>query len=175
MKLFSRAGVIAAVFLSMVPMAHAGDLDDATIYAIFDQANTADIATARLGTVKGHAAEVRALAEMVRNDHLAVQRMGRDLAQKLGLPATPPANDQSYANLAQAYNDLQSQSGKAFDEAYLRYEIGFHTAVINAVNTVLLPAIQDPELKDLVVKVLPGFEHHLAETKRVAAEMDLSF
>ena len=60
-------------------------LDDATIFAIFDQANVVDIWTGRLGLKQGHTEEVRALARMVATDHEAVQQLGRDLAKKLGV------------------------------------------------------------------------------------------
>ena len=139
----------------------------------FDQANTADITTARLGMKKAQHPDVRALAEMVCNDHLSVQQLGRNLAAQLGLVATPPDGDDSYARLADAYGELQDLSDEDFDRAYLVYEIGFHSSVIEAINEVLLPAIDSSELKALVQKVLPGFEHHLAETKRVAAELGI--
>lgn len=151
----------------------AAPLNDATIYAIFDQANTADISTARLGVKKAHHPKVRALAEMVRDDHLAVQQMGRELAAELGVAAMPPDDDDSFARLAEAYSDLQRLSGEDFDRAYLSYEIDFHASVINAINETLLPAINNPELKALVIKVLPGFEHHLAETRRIADELGI--
>ena len=149
----------------------AGKLDDATILAIFDQANAADIYTGRLGAKYGHASEVRALGKMVATDHVAVQQLGRDLAAKLGVVPTPPDNDTSVADHAKAVAQLQGKSGAEFDAAYLRYEIGYHQAVIDAVKTTLLPAIANPELKALVGKVLPGFEHHLAATKAAAAKL----
>ena len=173
MKRARTAGALVTAFLFATAPLHATSLDDATIYAIFDQANTADIATARLGIKNAKHPDVRVLAEMVRNDHLSVQQLGRDLAAELGLEATPPDGDDSYARLADAYGELQELSGEEFDRAYLVYEIGFHTSVIETINEVLLPAIESPELKALVLKVLPGFEHHLAETKRVAAQLNI--
>ena len=71
----------------------AGSLDDATILAIFDQANTADIVTGRLGAKYGASEDVRALGRMVATDHVAVQQMGRDLAKKLALFPSPPDDD----------------------------------------------------------------------------------
>ncbi|GAB4352652.1 MAG: hypothetical protein Kow0026_10330 [Oricola sp.] len=163
------AGAILAISAA-IPAA-AGDLSDANILAIFDQANMADIQTARLGYKKGRAQAVRDLAMMVMTDHEAVQRMGRDLGTKLGLIAEPVDGDMALANHAKAYGALQAASGDAFDAAYLKHEIAFHTAVIDAINEVLLPSIEAPEFRELVIAVLPGFEHHLAETKRVAAEL----
>lgn len=150
---------------------HASSLNDETIFAIFDQANMADIATGRLGWKKSTNTKVRMLAKMVITDHGAVQQMGRDLATELGVLGTPPDNDQSWASQAEALNKMSKLSGHAFDKAYVLHEIAYHTAVIGAIKTVLLPAIKNQKLKALVLKVLPGFEHHLAQTKKVADEL----
>ena len=148
-------------------------LDDATIFAIFDQANSADIWTGRLGIKYGHSEEVRKLGLMVATDHVAVQQMGRDLAKKLGIIPLPPANDKSAEQLAETVALLQSKSGVEFDRAYLHHEILFHQSVISAINNTLLPAIKNDEFKKLIKKVLPGFEHHLAATKATAEKLGM--
>lgn len=149
----------------------ADKLDDATILAIFDQANAADIWTARLGVKRAHSGEVKALAKMVATDHEAVQHMGREMAKKLGVIPSPPDNDASAEAQAKAIAVLQTKSGPEFDQAYLRHEIAFHQSVIAAVKNVLLPSTRNGELRELIIKVLPGFEHHLAATKEVAAKL----
>lgn len=165
------ACAVVAVMAGFSGHTRAAQLDDATIVAIFDQANMADITTARLGLKKGQSQEVRDLARMVVTDHKAVQRMGRELADELGIIATPPDNDTSLSDQAAAYETLQSMSGEAFDHAYLKHEIAFHASVIEAIETTLLPAIENPKLKALVEKVLPGFKHHLAATKAAAEKL----
>ncbi len=152
-----------------------GNLDDATIFAIFDQANAADIWTGRLGLKHGHSQEVRALARMVATDHEAVQQMGRDLAKKLGVVPVPPGNDTSAENQAKTVALLQSKSGEEFDKAYLQHEIKFHQSVIDAIRGTLLPAIENDEFRALVNKVLPGFEHHLAETRSAATKLGIKY
>jgi len=165
----------AAIAVSISLLSTAADaarpLDDATILAIFDQANAVDIYTGRLGAKHGHSEEVRALGKMVATDHVAVQQMGRDLAKKLGVVPTPPDHDKSVADQAETVARLQSKTGPEFDKAYLKHEIAFHQSVINAVRGTLLPAIQDRELRKLVSDVLPGFEHHLAATRAVAKRL----
>lgn len=172
-----HAPAIAGFVISMTilgPGAMAGEtLDDATVLAIFDQANAVDIYTGRIGAKHGNSEDVRALGRMVATDHVAVQQMGRDLAKKLGIIPTPPDNDTSVADHAKAVALLQSKSGAEFDKAYLRHDIAFHQSVVDTVKGTLLPAIKNSELRDLVKNVLPGFEHHLAETKAVAKNMGI--
>lgn len=169
---FFIASVLLGYALTL-PSAYAA-LDDATILAIFDQANSADIATGKVGIQKGQTEEVRALGRMVVADHTAVQQMGRDLAKQLGITPTPPAGDKSVEASAQAIAALQAKSAAEFDKAYLTHEIAYHQAVIDAIKGTLLPAIQNPQLKKLVLDVLPGFEHHLAATKAAAEKIGLA-
>jgi putative membrane protein len=144
----------------------APSLDDATIVAIFDNANTADIATGKLAAERGHSKEVRQFGAMLARDHDMVRRQGRDLAQKLGVTPTPPAGDKSAEDQAAVLRRLSALRGAEFDRAFLQREVQFHKDVIAAIQTTLLPAIKNEELKALVVKVAPAFEAHLqmAET-----------
>jgi len=136
-------------------------LDDPTIVAIFDAANTADIETGELAAKKGSSKEVRDFGAMLARDHKMVRQQGRDLAAKLKVTPTPPADDASAKAHAKAMKDLRSLSGTAFDKAFLAHEVAFHKAVIDAVTSTLLPAIQNAELKDLVVKIAPAFQAHM--------------
>ena len=171
-KTLSAGMMIAAGMLSTSSYA-AAKLDDATIFAIFDQANTADLWIGRLAVKKGVSEDVRMLGKMVAVDHVAVQQMGRDLATKLGIIPTPPDHDTSAENLAKAVAMLQSKSGAEFDKAYLKHEVAFHQSVVDAVKNTLLPAIENEQLRALMNKALPGLEHHLAETKAAAKKMGI--
>ena len=141
--------------------ASAQKLDDPTIVAIFDAANTWDIESAVLGAQKSHNKDVVALAQMFVRDHTNVRQQGRYLAKKLNVTPTPPKD----FPLAQVHTDamakLRSASAASFDREYLQNEVDYHKAVIDAINGTLLPAIQNAELKALVVKVAPAFQAHM--------------
>ncbi len=159
----ARLGAIAGavLFVAGPVSAHAqAKLDDPTIVAIFDAANTWDIETSTLGEKKGTTKEVRDLAAMFIHDHTTVRQQGRDLAKKLGVTPTPPKDFAMARDHAAAMKKLEGLSGKAFDKAYLENEVAYHKAVIAAVTTTLLPALQNAEVKDLVTKVAPAFKAH---------------
>jgi putative membrane protein len=151
---------------SVESAALATPLDDATIVAIFDAANTADIETGRLAAERGQSKEVRDFGAMLARDHVFVRQQGRDLANKLGVTPTPPSDSAAAKAHAKAMARLRSIPASDFDHAFLQHEAAFHKAVIEAVTTTLLPAIENAELNDLVVKVAPAFEAHMiaAET-----------
>ena len=136
-------------------------LNDPTIVAIFDAANTADMETGALAAERGSTKEVRDFGSMLVRDHAQVRQQGRDLAKKLGVTPTPPTSDQAAKDHAAAMARLRGLTGPAFDRAFLQHEAAFHKAVIDAVTSTLLPAIQNSELKALVTKVAPAFEAHM--------------
>lgn len=146
-------------------------LTDANIIAIFDAANTYDIATGMLGEQHGSTKEVRAVATALIRDHKAVQQQGRDLAKKLGVTPMAPAVNPLAAQHAKALTELKGLSGVAFDRAFLDHEIAYHQAVIDAVTRTLLPAIQNAELKAFVERVAPAFQAHLDMCKAARSQV----
>jgi putative membrane protein len=151
--------------------APASKLDDATVAAIFDEVNTADIWAARVAVRKGSSEQVRAFARMVVQDHEQVQQMARELTRKQGIVPTPPVHDSTANDLVRTLDLLESKSGLEFDRSFLEHEIAFHQAAVQAVKKSLLPAIQDPEFKAFVQKVLPGFEHHVEAVSELAEKL----
>jgi putative membrane protein len=153
------------------PDAPAPALDDATIVAIFDNANTADIETGKLAAKRGHSKEVRQFGAMLARDHDMVRQQGRDLAKKLGVTPTPPAGDKSLQDQAAVIRRLSALKDAEFDRAFLQREVQFHKDVIAAIETTLLPAIKNEELKALVVKVAPAFEAHMQMAQNLGKQL----
>jgi putative membrane protein len=142
-------------------------LDDPTIVAIFDAANTFDIETSQLALEKSQNADVRALAQQFVNDHTTVRQQGRDLAARLGV--TPPALSDGplSEDHAAAMADLRSRTGADFDRAYVANEVRYHDQVIQAIQNDLMPAIQNAELRALVEQVAPAFQAHRAAAQNL--------
>jgi putative membrane protein len=136
-------------------------LDDPTIVAIFDAANTWDIASGNLAAKKGTTKAIRDFGAQLARDHTNVRQQARDLAAKLHVTPTPPKDFAMAKSNAEAERTLHATKGMAFDRAFLQHEVDFHKAVIDALNTTFLPAIQNAELKALVEKVVPVFNAHM--------------
>lgn len=169
---FLASILIATSALAAVPSAgEAQELDDATIVAIFDAANTADIETGTLAMERGQTKEVRDYGAMLVRDHKAVRQMGRDLAAKLKVTPTPPADSASARAHAEAMAKLRKAPASEFDQAFLAHEVAFHQAVLDAVNATLLPAIDNGELRALVVKVGPAFAGHRDAASAIASRI----
>ena len=146
----------------------AARLDDPTIVAIFDAAYTWDMETGALAAEKGQTKAVRDFGAMLMRDHRAVRQQGRDLAVRLNVTPTPPGRDFALAKEhAAAMRRLRAAKGRAFDRAFLAHEVAYHKAVVDAVTTTLLPSLQNQEVKDLVTKVAPAFQAHMAAAQNL--------
>jgi putative membrane protein len=159
------AVAITGVIATRAQARTAAVLDDAAIVAIFDLANTADIETGVLGAKRAQNTEVKDFATMLSQVHTEVRQKGRDLAAKLGVTPSLPADNTMGKDHAAAMARLAALNGAEFDRAFVQHEQAFHAAVLAAVKTTLLPAIQNKELKDFVTSLAPAFEAH-----RVMAE-----
>jgi putative membrane protein len=166
--------VLSLVTLAAMPMtlpAQEPTLDDPTIVAIFDAANTADIETGKLAAERGASDAVRQFGAMLARDHQAVRQQGRDLAKKLGVTPTPPADQTGARAHAAAMKQLSKLRGSEFDRAFLQHEERFHRDVIAAITTTLLPAIKNQELRELVVKVAPAFQAHMQMAQNLSQQL----
>ncbi len=88
---------------------------------------------------------------------------------------TPADSDTSKSLQAQAKETtakLKSLKGAAFDKAYVDNEVAYHTAVINAVSTVLIPNAKNAELKGALEAAAPLFQGHLAHAKNIQASLN---
>ena len=79
-------------------------------------------------------------------------------------PRISPGASENLANLKKL------QDGQ-FDKAYVDHEVAYHQQVLDAIDKVLVPSAQNPELKDLIVKVRPAIATHLAHAKHVQADL----
>ena len=167
---FLAAATIAGL-IALAPVqtaaAQAAKLDDPTIIAIFDAANTWDIETGAIAAKKGTTRDVREFGAMLARDHQVVRQQGRDLVKKLGVQPTPPKDFAMAKDHAAALHTLNAVNGKAFDRAFLEHEVAFHKAVIDAVTTTLLPALKNEEARALVTKVAPAFQAHMAAAQNL--------
>ena len=146
--------------------------NDAQIAGIVVTANTVDIDAGKLAQKMSHNKEVKAFAKQMVTDHTGVNKQATALVKKLKV--TPEDSDTSKslkeggdANIAK----LKGLKGKAFDKAYVDNEVAYHQAVIDALDSTLIPNAKNTELKDTLVNVRPAFVAHLEHAKHIQASM----
>ena len=170
MKHFRLATVLAT---ALVPLfAQAAGPNDAQIAAIVVTANQVDIDAGKWAESHANSAEVKDFAKRMVTDHTAVNKSATDLAGRLHLT---PEDNPTAQSLKKGGDDnvanLKALSGAAFDRAYVDHEVAYHEAVLNALDTTLVPSATNADLKALMVKVRPAFVAHLDHAKMLQAKL----
>ena len=161
-----------AAGLFVATAAHAQGINDAQIASIVVTANQVDVDAGKLAQSKATNAEVKKFAAQMIADHEGVNKQAVELATKLKV--TPQDNDTSKALKAggdQNIAKLKTLSGSAFDKAYVDQEVTYHQAVLDAIDTTLIPGASNAELKALIVKVRPAIAAHLEHAKHIQASL----
>ena len=164
------AAVAALGLLSGAALAQAAKPTDPQIAHIAYTAGVIDVAAAKQALTKSSNKDVKAFAEDMVRDHEAVNKQALDLVKKLKV--TPEDNDTSKTlskNAAAKLDELSKLSGPAFDKAYVTNEVAYHKAVDGALETTLIPAASNAELKSLLQTGLKIFQGHEQHAEHVAS------
>lgn len=151
------------------------DLSDPEVAHVAVTANSIDIELGEVAESRAGSAEVKRFAAMMVRDHAAVNERAAALAAKLGV--TPKDNAVSRSLLSgakEARAAVEPLDGAAFDQAYIEREIGYHQAVLDALDGLLVPTTENAELKQLLVEVRPAFVAHLAYARQVGQKLHAS-
>jgi putative membrane protein len=145
---------------------------DPQIAHIAYTAGVIDVTAAKQAISKSKNKDVLAFAQDMVRDHEAVNKQALDLVKKLNV--TPEDNDTS-RSLSKAAADKQAElaklNGAAYDKAYVANEVAYHKTVNGALETLLIPSANNPELKSLLQTGLKLFQGHQQHAEHVAAEL----
>ena len=144
------------------------DLTDPEVAHVAVTANTIDIELARFAQKSSTNAEVLKFASNMIADHTGVNTQAGTLATRLHVDPKDNAVSQSLVSgAATARADLEKLKGRAFDRGYIDREVVYHHAVLDALDTVLIPTTSNADLKRLLVEVRPAIAAHLAHAERL--------
>ena len=143
---------------------------DPEIAHIAYSAGVIDVEAAKLALSKTGNADVKAFAQSMQKDHEAVNDMALALVKKLDVTPQDNATSQALAKAAEEKRaELGKLDGAAFDKAYIDNEVAYHKQVNGALETLLIPAAQNGELKSLLETGLKLFQGHQQHAEHVAA------
>jgi len=163
--------LIATLTIPSSAIAADPPVTDANIAAIVVAANQIDIDYGKIALTKSKDKEVRGFAQRMITDHGALQKAVKSLAAKLKLtPEENPTSEGLKKNAVEITAKLNSLNGKEFDKFYIDNEVNYHTQVIGAVKTVLIPNATNPELKSALVNAEALFEKHLEHARQIQAK-----
>ncbi len=153
-----------ALAFTVAPARSADKLTDPQIAHIAYTAGDIDIKAANTALKISKNADVIAFAKNMISDHQAVNDQALALLKKLNV--TPEDNDVSKGLVKQSADvqaKLASLTGADFDKAYAANELAYHKTVNGALETTLILATSNAELKDLLStgrKIFQGHQQH---------------
>jgi putative membrane protein len=172
MKTKYMAWSVVMVLAATATVAEAAGPTDPQIAAIVVTANQVDIDAGKLALSKSHSKDVKDFAQLMITDHSGVNKSAVDLVTKLHVsPESNPTSQSLQKGGEDNLDALKRLNGSAFDRAYVDHEVAYHQAVIDAVDTILIPSAQNAELKALLVKVRPAFVAHLEHAKSLQTKL----
>ncbi len=129
-------------------------------------ANTAEIQLSKLAEKQATSPAVKRIAAKLVADHAKNREEERALVQKLSISMTAAASDSTAPP-----PDLQGKTGRDFDKAFVEYEIKGHEDNVQNLQTQLLPAASNPEVKAYLQKTLTAMQGHLANLKQLHQQL----
>lgn len=170
--LATLALVLATSIQAQNPASAAPNLSDPEVAHVAVTANVIDVDLAQFAQARSHTAAVRQFAQTMITDHNAVNALAAALAKKLGVtPADNAVSQSLQAGAADARKALEPLRAAEFERAYMDREVGYHQAVLNAIDNLLVPTTENAELKKLLVDVRPAIAAHLEHAKQVRAQL----
>lgn len=167
--------LMAAALLASTAIAGPAVADDGPsdmqIAHIAYTAGNLDIRYAHLALAKSNNPEVRKFAELMIQDHTAVNELAVALLTRLGAsPEDNPTSQQLTADANAKLDQMAQLHGADFDRAYAANELAYHQFVNKTVETAFIPAADNREFRDLLGQALQVFkvhEQHAAHMVRV--------
>ena len=159
------AAVAVAVFaaLAMLP-APAGadpastqlDVADLTLLNGVRQAGLWEIPAGQMAAQKGTTAQVRQVGQAIANQHVQLDQLTVDAANKLGvtLPATPTTQQQGFVT------QLQAAKGIQFDQMFVTFLRGTHGFIFPVISAVRA-STRNPVVRKLAAQASIFVMHHM--------------
>lgn len=149
--------------------------NDATVAATGSASNQDEIQTSRVALEKSRNAQVRQFAQMMVDQHTAVEaEMQRMLSAKGMAPVDNALSVQMKRNLAVTLDQLRSASGTDFDMKYMLHQIHAHDMTLKTLDTSLIPSTRDPEMRQfLQSRVRPAVAQHLQQAMQIHHGMSM--
>lgn len=170
----SAAAATMPVGSDTMAMAGAGgQLTDANVAAVLSASDSGEIRPSQAAQQQAQNAQVKEYAQMMVTEHGMLEDSLRALTGRLGVTPAPNALSQQLRTQADsAMQALQGQTGANFDRAYMQWMVASHQATLTAIDSLLMPAIQNAEMRTAVQQqVRPRVEQHLQRAQQIQSSL----
>jgi len=152
--------------------AHQGAPTDGNIAAMFLAANNTDVSYAQVAVARGRTTTpaILAFAARMLSDHGGLNQAIMQVCASARIIPEDNIVSLDFRDESAAKRDtLRERNGAPFDSIYIANEVRYHQKLLGVIDSVLIPAARNPELKSLLTGVRPAFAAHLEHAQRVQA------
>jgi putative membrane protein len=143
---------------------------DANIVALLHESNVGEIQAGTLAQQRATNGSARSFAQQMVTDHTALDARGRALASQAGITPALPDSTLPRQNMADMAS-LQSQSGAAFDRAYLAQQVTAHQRTLALVDA-SIPMAKNAALRTMLQsEVRPRVADHLRMAQQLQGQV----
>jgi putative membrane protein len=148
-----------------------GAMDASGVLSQLAVANQAEIQQAKAAAEKATASTVKQYANQLVKDHKANSQKLKQVATKIGATVPDSAAPSGTESQSASMGELAGKSGKEFDQAFIDAQIQAHEQNIDKIRNQLLPASDQPELRDYLQQTASALEGHLAAAKQLKQDL----
>lgn len=142
-------------------------LSDGQIAEILTTVDSGEIEQAQLALNKATDPEVRAFATHMVEQHTASKQAAAQLTSQTLRPAQSPKSKELQAAGVQTLERLNSADASNFDVSYIAAQIEQHADVLKLIEDQLLPAVNEPALRDYLGNARGMVQQHLDRARQI--------
>jgi putative membrane protein len=149
-------------------------MSDANLIGVIESLGENEIDAALLARQKASDPEVKAFAGRVLNEHRQLAEANARLAEQRSLQPDPPALSSELKQAHErAMQKLRTQSGAAFDHAYVRHEIQQHVLAFQFTEAAA-ESEAEPTLKQELVRTGPDLLSHISAARALERHLGIA-
>lgn len=147
-------------------------LRDSQILKITDLANSAEVEQAKIAKTKASNKYVKQFAQMMIAQHTQAQKKGMDVARAVAV--TPEESAQAgelEKQGADTLATLKMVDATAFDVEYMNAQVKQHQALLDMLNTQLIPSATSPKVKAEMEATRTVVQRHLGSAQQIQTQL----
>ena len=146
-------------------------MTDGNILAELKESDSGEVALAKLAMTKAKSPAVKSYAQMLISDHSRLLKDDDQLATKMNMTPTPPANDTNPSHLTAMMSDFNSApNGTVFDSLYMNYAVQDHKTDLADMQNLETQA-SSSQLKNAIRNAEPVLQKHLTRAEMVQKDL----
>jgi putative membrane protein len=154
------------------PMPAAPVLTNEQILEVTHTADEGEIQQAQLAQSRSKSERVQSLAAMMLRDHKAAEKKADALAVRDNLTRQASPTSESLQTDADGFTRaLKAEVGPGFDKDYVETQVREHQAVLDTIDTKLMPCASNADVKAYLEDVRVAVAMHLEHARRLELEM----